>query len=205
VPDEQTERAPLRREVIVETARELIRVGGLNALSLRRLAGQLGVTAPALYAHVSDKRDLLRAVAEVEFDRLMDRFAAVRTSDPVERLRAYNRAYVDHARESPELFEVMFLFPPDVGTAVLPEGAELPAATKAFTMALAAVEESVAAGLLEDRDPLVIALTLWTAAHGAATARQLSLLPPELDEQLVDEVIDRLLRGWTPGQRSRSS
>lgn len=197
MPEESTERPPLRRELIVATARDMIRAGGLHSLSLRRLAGRLGVTAPALYAHVSDKSDLLRAVAEVEFDTLMARFAAVRTSDPVERLRAYNRAYVDHARERPELFEVMFLFPPDVGTEVLPEGVELPAATKAFTMALAAVEEAVAAGRLGGGDPLVIALTLWTAAHGAAAARRLSLLPPDLDEQLVDEVIDRLLRGWS--------
>ena len=59
------DRPPLQRETIVEAARDLIITDGLEALSLRRLAGQLGVTAPALYAHVRDKQDLLRALAEV--------------------------------------------------------------------------------------------------------------------------------------------
>lgn len=197
--EDTDDRPPLRREAIVSTARELIRTAGLDALSLRRLAAQLGVTAPALYAHVSGKRDLIRAVAELEFDRLVTRFDAVTTDDPVDRLRAYNRAYIDHARENPELFETMFLFAPDLGTASLPEDAELPAATKTFTVALSAVEEAIAAGAIVADDPLVVALTLWTAAHGVASALQLGLeLPAELEQQIVDETIDRLLRGWAP-------
>jgi AcrR family transcriptional regulator len=45
---EPPERPLLRRDAIVDTAREMIRAGGLHGLSLRRLASQLGVTAPAL-------------------------------------------------------------------------------------------------------------------------------------------------------------
>jgi AcrR family transcriptional regulator len=197
MPTEPPERPLLRREAIVDTARELIRTGGLHELSLRRLAGQLGVTAPALYAHVADKGDLLRAVAELEFDRLVSRFDAVTTTDPVERLRAYHRAYVDHARENPALFDVMFVFAPDVGGSDLPEGAELPAATKTFSIALAAVEDAIAAGAIAATDPLLVSLTLWTAAHGVATALRLGLeLPADYEDRLVDEMIDRLLRGW---------
>ncbi len=191
------ERPLLRREAIVDTARQMICTGGLHGLSLRRLASQLGVTAPALYAHVTDKRDLLRAVAELEFDRLVGRFRAVTTTDPIERLRAYHRVYIDYARENPELFEVMFVFPPDVGATELPEGAELPAATQTFSVAVDAVEDAIAAGALDATDPLLVSLTLWTAAHGVATALQLGFdLPPEYEDRLVDETIDRLLRGW---------
>jgi len=195
---EQPARPLLQREAIVDTARDLIRADGLHQLSLRRLAGRLGVTAPALYAHVTDKGDLLRAVAELEFGRLVARFDAVATDDPVGRLRAYHRAYIDHAREDPELFEVMFVFPPDVGATELPEGAELPAATRTFAIALAAVEDAVAAGAIRSDDPLLVSLTLWTAAHGVASALRLGLgLPPDLEDRLVEETIDRLLAGWS--------
>jgi AcrR family transcriptional regulator len=195
---EQPARPLLQREAIVDTARDLIRAHGLHRLSLRRLAGQLGVTAPALYAHVADKGDLLRAVAELEFGRLVARFDAVTTDDPLGRLRAYHRAYVDHAREDPELFEVMFVFPPDVGATELPEGAELPAATRTFTIALAAVENAIAAEAIRSDDPLLVSLTLWTAAHGVASALRLGLgLPPDLEDRLVEESLDRLLAGWS--------
>lgn len=193
----QPERPPLSRDAIVTEARAMVQSGGLEALSLRRLATRLGVTAPALYAHVSSKRDLVRAVAEVEFDRLLERFDKVVTTDPLERIRAQSRAYVDHARENPELFQVMFVFPPDLGAA-LPEGVELPAATRAFTTALAAVEEAMDQGEIERADPMLVALTLWTANHGLAMALLLGLaLPPELEDQLVAEVTARLVRGWS--------
>ncbi|MEO7428699.1 MAG: TetR/AcrR family transcriptional regulator [Acidimicrobiales bacterium] len=194
---EPAERPPLRRDTIVAAAREMVRTGGLAKLSLRRLAARLGVTAPALYAHVADKSDLLRAVAEVEFDRLLDRFGEVEASEPGARVRAHFRAYVDHARENPELFDVMFLFPPGLGPASLPAGAELPAATRVFTVALGAVEEAIAAGEIISSDPVLVALTLWAACHGVATALQLGFgLPPELEDSLITEVSERLLAGW---------
>ena len=91
-----------------------------------RLAA-LGVTAPALYGHVKDKQDLLRAVAEDEFDRLIARFDEVTDTDPVARIRGYNHAYVTHARENPDTFRVMFLFPPDLaGAAEVPDDVVLP-------------------------------------------------------------------------------
>jgi AcrR family transcriptional regulator len=190
------ERAQLTRDAIVAAARELVAAEGLEALSLRRLAAALGVTAPALYAHLDGKRDLLRALAESEFVALQARFAAIPADDPVERMRAASRAYVAHARENPELFRVMFLFPP-----ALPSGDggadELPAATRAFADSVAFVEEAAASGAISTDDVLLTALAMWSAAHGVATVLEMGFsFPAELQRSLVAEVIDRLLRGY---------
>jgi AcrR family transcriptional regulator len=192
-------RAPLQREAIIETARALVTEEGLDQLSLRRLATRLGVTAPALYAYVNGKQDLLRALAEDEFDRLMERFAAIDEPDPVARIRAQGRAYVEHARENPQMFRVMFLFPPDLGSGGLPPGIELPGATRAFAAAAAAVEDAVATGAIVADDPLLVALSLWSGSHGVASVLQLGVdLPVELEEALIDDVTARILRGYAP-------
>jgi AcrR family transcriptional regulator len=189
----------LQRDAIVAAARELIATEGLEALSLRRLAARLGVTAPALYAHVSGKADLLRALAEGEFEALVARFDAVTDPDPIERIKAHGRAYVAHAQANPELFRVMFLFPPELSPASVPPGVELPGATKAFAAAATAVEEAIAAGAIASDDALLVALTLWSGTHGVATVLQLGFgLPPELEAAMVDEVTDRLLAGYRP-------
>lgn len=178
-------------------ARSLIVADGLEALSLRRLAGHLGVTAPALYAHVRDKQDLLRALAEVEFDALVARFDDVTDPDPVARIKGHGRAYVRHARENPELFRVMFLFPPELSPASVPPGVELPGATRAFQVAAEAVEQAIAAGAIVSDDPLLVALTLWSGTHGVATVLQLGFgLPPDLEDAMIDEITDRLLAGY---------
>jgi TetR/AcrR family tetracycline transcriptional repressor len=53
----------LDRQTVVATALRLIDENGLEALTLRKLAGELGVQAPALYWHVRNKRELLDLVA----------------------------------------------------------------------------------------------------------------------------------------------
>ena len=191
------DRPALTRESVVAAARQLVVDGGLEGLSLRRLAGRLGVTAPALYAHVTDKRDLLAALAEGQFDELVARMDAAAALPPLERIRAHCRAYVQHARDNPELFRVMFLFSPDLGPegdTDLPEGAELPAATKAFARATEAVVDAVHDGHLTSDEPLITALALWSATHGLTTVLQLGLgFSPETEEALLQELVDRLL------------
>lgn len=191
------DRPPLHRGAIVAAARSLIVADGLEALSLRRIAAQLGVTAPALYAHVRDKQDLLRALAEIEFDALVARFDAVSDPDPIVRIKGHARAYVEHARENPELFRVMFLFPPELSPATVPVGVELPGATRAFEAAAGAVEDAIATGAIASDDAVLVALTLWSGTHGVATVLQLGFgLPTELEDAMIDEVTERILAGY---------
>lgn len=200
-------RDPLTRAAIVDAAREMLRTTELDNLSLRKLAGSLGVTAPALYAHVEDKEDLLRAVAETGFSALVHRLDQVSEPDPVERLREYGRLYVEQALEDPEVFRVMFLYRPG---ALEVEGVnnELPAATEAFARPGEAVAAAIAAGgIYRDRDPILTAITLWTTAHGCASvlllgARDGEVIIPGAMTGLVDEVIDVTLQGL--GQPPRS-
>ena len=193
------ERPLLQRDAIVAMARQLISAEGHEALSMRRLAGALGVTAPALYAHVVDKRDLLRTIAEEQFNQLVARFEAVTDEDPLGRIRSYGRAYVAHTREDPELTKVMFLFRPAVGAFEEHPGTELAAATTAFVDGAQAVEQAIAAGLIVSDDPLLVALTLWSGIYGVAAVLQLGFeLPRELEDRMVDEMTDRILRGYRP-------
>jgi TetR/AcrR family tetracycline transcriptional repressor len=54
----------LTQEQVVRGAVDLLAEAGLEALTLRRLATELGVSAPTLYWHVRNKRQLLDLVAE---------------------------------------------------------------------------------------------------------------------------------------------
>ena len=187
------DRPPLQRDAIVDAARDLIVAGGLKALSLRRLARGMGVTAPAFYAHVEDKEDLLRAVVDAEIEVLAASFEEFDDLDPVERIRAHGRAYVAYARENPELFRVMLLVPPAGPPGTVP----LPATTRAFAAAVGAVDEAIAAGDIKADDALLVALTLWSGAHGVATLLQLGFdLPLELEDAMIDEITDRILAGY---------
>jgi len=57
-------RPGLSRAAVVARALEVGTAEGLGAVSLRRLAQELGVTPMALYRHVRDKQDLINAMTE---------------------------------------------------------------------------------------------------------------------------------------------
>jgi TetR/AcrR family tetracycline transcriptional repressor len=52
------------RDDVIHTAIQLLQEVGLDGLTLRRLATELGISAPTLYWHVRDKRELLDEMAE---------------------------------------------------------------------------------------------------------------------------------------------
>ncbi len=191
---------PLQRDEIVHAARKLLQSSDLDSLSLRRLAAELGVTAPALYAHVEHKGDLLVAVAEQGFAELAADFASIQDPDPSERILAYGRCYVKRAIADPETFRLMFAFRP-ANMAVVAVAAELEAATVALEMPTVAIAEAIEAGAIHpDRDPDLTSTTLWTAGHGLASVLLLGaiggeVLLPDNAQELIENVLRTMLAG----------
>ncbi len=60
----QTPKTPLGREAVVERALAVADAEGLDAVTIRRLAADLGVTPMALYWHVASKDELLAAMGD---------------------------------------------------------------------------------------------------------------------------------------------
>ena len=65
-------RERLTRDRVVDAAMTLADEGGMEALSMRRLAEHLGVVPMALYRHVADKHELLDAMIDRVFAELTD-------------------------------------------------------------------------------------------------------------------------------------
>ena len=58
----------LTRQQVIDEALDLVDAEGLDALTLRALAGRLGVQAPTLYWHVHNKSELLDSLADAIMD-----------------------------------------------------------------------------------------------------------------------------------------
>jgi AcrR family transcriptional regulator len=158
----------------------LERTGSVDAVSLRAVAREAGVTAPAVYGHFADLDALLDAVLDEGFVELRDatRAAAAAHEDPVDRLVAGCLAYVERGLAAPARYRGMF------------GGRRLPHAERAFTVLVAGVQACVAAGRSASRDPRADAVLIWTTLHGVVMLR--SAAPdrpwPPLESQLRDAV-----------------
>jgi TetR/AcrR family transcriptional regulator, tetracycline repressor protein len=74
----------LNREVIANAGLELLAKGGVDGITMRSLATELGVQAPTLYWHVRSKRELLDAMADVIAADVVDRLRPMRPGQTVE-------------------------------------------------------------------------------------------------------------------------
>lgn len=73
-------REPLTRDRVIEAAMRVMDEEGLESVSMRRVAREVGVEAMSLYHHVEDKEDLLdgiceRVMAEFDFPEPVDDWA----------------------------------------------------------------------------------------------------------------------------------
>jgi AcrR family transcriptional regulator len=153
------------RARILTVAMRLLEKGGQDAVTTRRVARAVGVTAMALYHHFPDRDALLRALAAVESDRiaaLFDSWPA--RGSPVHRLRRMGESYVDYAFARPRLFAFLFLqdrpdvrrFPADFRDRRSP----------ILNRVADTVAEAMLAGALRKDDFWEVAVDLWAFVHG---------------------------------------
>lgn len=101
----------LKAVLLDETAR-ILRDEGEDALSLRRLAANVGVSRTAPYHHFKDKQSLLAAVAQEGFIRFNRTMKATlqegRGRGGEQNMRDYVKAYVNFAVSNSEYYDLMY-------------------------------------------------------------------------------------------------
>ncbi|MGV3525554.1 MAG: TetR/AcrR family transcriptional regulator [Candidatus Sericytochromatia bacterium] len=175
------------RQSLIGIAMEHAAATGVHGLSLRQIAKQAGVSAPALYRHFADKDALLAAVAEQGLEELKSWLeeAVAPGIPPQQGLLRLARSYTDFMHAYP-LYRQLLL-----GAEVF-QRERFPALMPIYQDTLAPLVRL----LLEGRQTGVFhtqlapedqALLVWTALGG------LALL---LEQGMVDAGREAVLAGW---------
>lgn len=187
------------KSAAILAGRNLVEGGGLQALGIRRVATQIGVTAPALYRHFASLEELLAEVscyirAEMgEF--MMSRRNQVKKSRDIkkyeiDKFRAIGDAYVDFADKHPQLFEVAFIHHQNQS---IREYNEL-----AWQILNESLDNFVALGMTPKQKRDTAPLLAWSSVHGLATLiANRAIAPAEVKffrAAVMDGVQDALLK-----------
>jgi AcrR family transcriptional regulator len=193
----RTRRASVRREpgdlrqALLDAARRQLIQHGYAHLSMRTVAGRVGVTATSIYLHFENKDALVHALIEEGFERLA---LALDAADdphgtPAARLERLCRAYAGFGLANPEYYEVMFLLHPARMRRYPQE--KYRRARRNIELFAAVVRPFLRAG----EDPRLATHALWCMLHGAVTLRLSGRWDAHLDpERVLDEAVARTLR-----------
>jgi AcrR family transcriptional regulator len=189
-------------ERIAIAARRLLDKEGAEAVTMRRVAAAVGITAMAVYRHYPDRKGLLNALADEGFDELAERLAAARTvgggrstrsiEDRLTRVLDVNLMF---ALEKPRLFELMFLTPRE-GARQYPRDF---AAGKSPTANLFAelIREGIASGYFRETDVWAIVFetgALWQGLTMLYLGGRVSMSATRF-RAYCHEAIGRYMRG----------
>lgn len=183
------------RDRVIEGALEALKTQSIEALSLRKIAKEIGVSHNAPYMHFMDKEALWEAITAQGFNLLADsiRAAIPGATDVRERLACGCVAYVKFASTNREHYLVMFRPRPlDLDRRPTQEG------TLALSLLSGELAAGMQAGIIRQGDAEEFAATLWAALHGAAMIKTqaLSTNPVFRDANGTTKLIDNLLLGF---------
>lgn len=163
--DQQVEQ---RREEILEAALNLFETGGIEAVSFRKVAAELGCSYSAPYRYFPSKDALLTAMRAHAFRWIEGVLNAALREDIAaeDRLQRLAETFVKAALDRPQRYALMFfrLQESDSG----PRSEELATARRdALSVCTRTVAEAQARGAMTPAlDPLTISHLFWAATHG---------------------------------------
>jgi AcrR family transcriptional regulator len=176
----------LRAALLAEAERTL-REQGIEALSLRDLARQAGVSHAAPRRHFADRQALLAALAEAGFTRLGDEVCAAiddAGKDYEARLRAAVTAYVRFATRDAALVDLMFTAKSAGQSAALPA-----ASARLFTAVDDLIGQGQQAGTLPPGDPERLRLLLAAILQGIAALVTSGRAPAGQTDALITDAV----------------
>ena len=173
------------RNRLCDVAEHLFAEHGTDAVTIRQLAAELGVSAMTPYRYFADKDAILAAVRARAFDRhaqALEEARAAPAASALARSEAIAAAYVRFALDNPEAYKLMF----DVRQ---PNAESYPDLVRAGSRSRATMTDHLhdltAAGLFTG-DAELVGHIYWAALHGPIMLQLSGLLAPPLDaERLI--------------------
>jgi AcrR family transcriptional regulator len=196
---------PNLQDAIKNTAWKQVAEFGAPALSLRAIARELKITAPAIYNYFPDRDALVTALiidAYTSFgDWQLEARDSITTRDPLKKLEAIGLAYRSWAHTYPQRYQLIFGMP--IPGYEAPAEKVFPSSARSISALFSVVEELRAAGKLNSAyvptvnekyrayyeqwriysgeiNPvsLFVAMVIWSRVHGIVSLEIQGNLPP---------------------------
>lgn len=190
-PANPSEQVDEFKQEVCKAALRLISRHGVEGLSFRTLARELGSSHTRVHGYFENKQAIIRAVRDYafgEFARALEETGDVE-ADPMECVRLRGAAYYRFARERPQAFHVLFSgLEPD-------RTLQTDNQHRAWNAIREPVRRAIERGLLTG-DPDVLAHVFWAAIHGVT---MLSLSGNVKEEVEVGDVLEATYTGLRAG------
>ncbi len=190
-PKQTEEQITAMRERILDAALELLSKQGPEALSIRAIAKQVGVSHMVLYTYFDNRAALITALGERQQGRMQARHAEIirqaETGDVCQVLRESLSFYRRMAQKRPRAYQFMWVQPMDARHPAKQQH-HLTGHQRYLSRL---IKLGIERGVLVDRDPDLAAATVLSIINGPLILYHSGRLP---DEDLCDRMEEEVLQ-----------
>jgi AcrR family transcriptional regulator len=169
----ERQRAELR-QLILASALRIIRDEGYAALTMRKIADAIEYSPATIYLHFASRDEIALELVREGFQKLIDHMLPVTDlADPLERVVALGRAYLDFAEREPETYRLIFMEDERFASPIMLalKAGDDNAGDNAFDILLRTVQELIDRGIYRPLPAQKIASLLWSSLHGIAALK----------------------------------
>ena len=167
------------RAALLDAARHLLEEGGPDALTVRAIAAEAGVSTMNVYSRFGGRDGIVNELYREGFHRLRGYLAKCsRSDDPVENFRAPGVAYRHFALENRGFFAVMFL---GAIRGYTPSQTAGRVGLDRFDELTTYVGELMDDGEIVQADPHNVATSMWATCHGHVALEMSRVGPVDID------------------------
>jgi AcrR family transcriptional regulator len=162
------------RDRILDAALQIIRDEGFAALTMRKIADAVEYSPATLYLHFAGRDEIALALVSEGFGKLVAHLApALREEDPLLRLDAIGRAYLDFAQREPATYRLIFMEDERFASPIMLQlkASDGNTGDTAFGILLDTVAELIERGIYRPLNPQAVASLLWASLHGIAALK----------------------------------
>lgn len=176
---------------LITTARKFVKKNGLESLSLRQIAQEIGVSPSAAYHYFPDRNSLLSALGFSLFEELADyqerelaKVAGAGTRAARERFRILGRTYFEWAIREPHFFNLMFSGFCLIESSV-DQGRE---ENRSYKTLIHCLDDLVETGSMDKKLRSSAELLSWSVVHGTTSL----IVSGHLDTEDFERALDSL-------------
>jgi AcrR family transcriptional regulator len=190
---------------ILQAARELFMQKGFEDTSIRNIAEKIEYSPTTIYLYFKDKDDIFHELHKEGFTLLNQYFRPLsHVSNPFERLKAINKAYINFALENGEFYDLMFIIRSPINS-LDKDDSTWDEGNRAFAFLVNTIQECSDQGYFSGMPVQIVAFTVWSMVHGIVSLeiRNRCSVVDGLNQKdlalkasdLVNEILERMHKG----------
>lgn len=185
------------RDRILQTSRSILFSKGYDAISMRKIAGLVGVSATSIYLYFENKNHLVHTLIEESVEELSSAIeqGAGRKKETLDKFIAIIQSYVDFALQNPEKYKVIYMVSPESMGRYPKE--KFRKARRGYALLESVIRTAIDQELMIVDDPKVAAYSIWAQLHGIISVVQDQRLDSRIDkEHFIEESIELIVQGF---------